>query len=333
MDIRKLDLNLLVLLDALMSESSVTRAAQRVHLSQPAMSAALNRLREIFDDPLLVRVAGGMEPTRKAREVIVPVREALTTIQRAVTPTVAYDPRFAERTFAVAASEYASFVIMPDLAQELERLAPRINLAIVRLNLADPLEPLRSGAVDAVIAAYAGEGSYIHRSVLFTERYVCIAKKHHPRIFGHLTLRQFIQCSHVVIRQQTGGVAGIVDALFHKLGKPRKNPISLPDLLALPHIITQTEHIATVAERVATSLIKQFPLQLLPHPVRKDQFPVSQFWHERMHSDPIHCWLRELIQEVCRGLDSPMRRNSELSAPQLHAPPNRNRKRRVQGER
>src|SRR5690349_13212552 len=126
MDIRKLDLNLLVLFDALITESNVTRAANRVHLSQSAMSSALNRLRDIFQDPLLVRVARGMEPTRKARELIVPIREALAKIETAVTRTVPSDVSVVERTFSIAASEYVSFVVMPSLSRQLEKLAPGI---------------------------------------------------------------------------------------------------------------------------------------------------------------------------------------------------------------
>jgi DNA-binding transcriptional LysR family regulator len=304
MDIRKLDLNLLVMLDVLVAEGSVTRAAKRVHLSQSAMSSALNRLRQALDDPLLVRAERGMEPTRKARELIGPVREALARIESVISPPMPADVESVERTFVIAASEYVSFVVVPALSRELERLGPRLSLSVVRLDPNDPLAPLHSGAVDLVIAAHASERPNIHSHILLSDKYVCIARKRHATIRGRLSMAQFVASSHVVIRHQTGGIGGIVDDLFLLMGKPRKTAITLPDLSAGPHIVMETEFIMATANRIAISLRKQFPIQILAHPVRRDQFEVSQFWHQRTHTDAMHRWFRETIHRVCKELDS-----------------------------
>jgi DNA-binding transcriptional LysR family regulator len=303
-DIRRIDLNLLVLFDALIAEGNVTRASRRVHLSQPAMSAALKRLRETFSDPLLVRGERGMEPTRKAKELIGPVRDALARIEAIVTPSVHSDVASVERSFVVAGSEYVSLVVLPALGRELEMLAPKISLSVVNLDPSDPLAPLDSGSVDLVIAAYSGERPNIHSRILFSDKYVCIARKDHPVIRGRLSMAQFVAASHVVIRRQTGGLGGIVDDLFSQMGTPRKTAVTLPGLLAGPRIVMETDFIMATANRVATALRKEFPLQVLAHPVRRDRFEVSQFWHQRMMSDVVHRWLRELISRVCASLNS-----------------------------
>lgn len=299
---RDIDLNLLHLLDLLVSECHVTRAAERANLSQPAMSAALKRLRDYYRDPLLLRTPRGMEPTRKAKEIVTPIRAALAQIRHANTSgSEPVDPRTVEKTFTIGTSEYGSLVVMPSLCREIDRLKAKLSISMVELEK-DPLEPLRSGAVDIVIAAGPTETTSIRRRRLFTDRYVCIARDGHPDIAGRITMKQFIDASHIRVRQRMGGKTGIVDSMFHDIGKVRRCAITLADFLAVPHIIADTDHVMTVAARVAQSLEKRFPIQIVPHPLRKDHFEICQFWHQRMDSDPVHAWMRNLIERVSRNL-------------------------------
>jgi len=302
-DIRKLDLNLLVLLDVLLSEASVTRAAKRVYLSQPAMSAALNRLRAVFDDPLLVRTRGGMEPTQRARELIGPVRSALASIRSVIEPPGALSARNLDRTFAIAATEYVSFLLMPPLVKELRQSAPDVALTIHRVDLVNPFEPLRLGSVDLVIGAHLNATASIHRSDLFSDTYVCIARKDHPRIKGRLTYAELLGTPQLIVQGQAGGMTGAVENVFRQRGLSRKPVITLPDYLAVPHIIMGTDLIMNVPERVAIALKKQFALQIVKHPFRRERFNVSQFWHQRSDADPVHRWLRDAMERVSMQIE------------------------------
>jgi DNA-binding transcriptional LysR family regulator len=303
MDIRKLDLNLLVLLDVLLSEANVTRAAQRVHLSQPAMSAALKRLRTAFNDPLLVRTRRGMEPTQKAKDLIGPVRAALGSIQAAIEPSGAVNESRLDRTFAIAATEYVSFLIMPPLIQTLRQVAPNVALTISRIDLNSPFEPLRLGNADLVIGAHLSATSLIHKSDLFSDTYVCIARKNHPRVASRLSYAQLLETPQLIVQGQVGGVTGAVENVFRQRGIPRKPVITLPDYLAVPHIIIGTDLIMNVAERVAVALIRQFPIQIVKYPFPRERFSVSQFWHQRSDAEPAHRWLRDTIERVSMKIE------------------------------
>ncbi len=308
MDIRKLDLNLLVLLDVLLSEANVTRAARRVHLSQPAMSAALHRLRATFHDPLLVRTRGGMEPTHRAKDLIGPVRAALAGIQAAIEPPSSISARELDRTFAIAATEYVSFLLMPPLIEELRRIAPNVALTISRIDLAAPFEPLRLGSIDLVVGAHLNATSFIHKSDLFSDTYVCIARNNHPRIKRKLSYTQLLETPQLIVQGQAGGITGDVENVFRSRGVSRRPVITLPDYLAVPHIIMRTDLIMHVPERVAVALEKQFPIKIAKYPFPRERFSVSQFWHQRSDTDPGHRWLRDAIERVSRDLEKQVMR-------------------------
>jgi len=303
MNIRRLDLNLLVVLDALLSEGSVTRAAGRVHLSQPAVSNALARLRSYFQDQLFVRRGGRLEPTRKARTLMQPVRDALSQLDRVLlSDPVTFDASRSAKSFRVATTDYANFVLLPSLLARLQVEAPSVVMDVCELDRSRPLDALLGNEVDLVLGSVSATSTYVHRADLFSDNYVCIARKGHPRIRKRLTLPQFLNNSHVVIRQQNGGTGGILDELLEQQGKHRAVSISLPQFFAAPYIVMKTDSLMTVTARIGRVLEEAYPLRVFEHPVGLRSFTIGQLWHQRTHTDPTHQWFRKAIFEVARTL-------------------------------
>jgi len=302
-NIRKLDLNLLVILDALLSEGSVTRAATHVHLSQPAVSNALSRLRIYFQDELFVRKGGKLEPTRKARSLILPVREFMQQFERVVLPQpLKLDPKNTRKTFRVAATDYVNFVLLPGLLERLQRDAPFVSIEVCELDRLRPLEALLQDEVDLVLGSVSATNPYVHRGDLFSDAYVCIARNTHTSIKKRLTLSQFTACRHVVIRQQNGGMGGILDELLQQQGRERSICVSLPQFFAAPHIVMKTDCLLTVPARIGRALEKAYPLRALKHPVGLRPFTIAQLWHQRTHTSPMHQWFRTAVFEAARKL-------------------------------
>ena len=302
-NIRRLDLNLLVVLDALLSEGSVTRAAGRVHLSQPAVSNALARLRIYFQDELFVRRGAKLEPTRKARALMQPIRDLLHQVDHVVLAhPVKFDPKRSVKTFRVAATDYVNFVLLPALLARLEIDAPSISIDVCELDRARPMDALLRDEIDLVLGSVSATNTYIHRADLFSDDYVCIARKGHPTIKKRLTLGQFVACSHVVIRQQNGGTGGILDEVLQQQGQHRLISISLPQFFAAPYIVMKTDALMTVTARIGLELEKAYPLRVLKHPVGLRPFTIAQLWHQRTHTDPTYQWFRKTIFDVARQM-------------------------------
>ena len=294
----RLDLNLLVVLDALLSEGSVTRAAQRLNLAQPTVSNALSRLREFFQDPLLERSGREMRPTNRGKQLMAPVREALTIIDRAVVKDEAFSPTTAVRTIRVAATDYVSAVILPPLLVYLRRVAPAIRVVISDVEAGNPLKPLEAAEIDLLIGAVGKTSPYIHRQDLFTDSWECVTRKGHPVLRGRITARQFREATHVEVRPQHGGTGGTIDELLAQSGAQRDVALSLPHLFAAPYVLLRSDLVLTVASRIAARLCKEFQLQALTHPLALKPFVVSQLWHQRTHSESCFSWFRKALAHV-----------------------------------
>jgi DNA-binding transcriptional LysR family regulator len=298
-----LDLNLLLALDALLSESHVTRAARAVGLSQSAMSHALARLREKLDDPLLVRTPRGMEQTARARALAAPLRAALLELDRAIAPASPFDPGRARHTFLLGVSDYEELTLVRPLLRRLAQEAPGIDLV---LRPSPPTQwevMLARGELDLVSrpapVSDAPEGSYFQR-LLVKDRFVVVARKGNPHTAGRLTLRRYVEAPHALVAPG-GTPRGLVDDLLAERGLARRIAVSVPHFLVAPHFVAESDLLLTLAERVARTYAPLLDLELHPLPLSLPGFAIHAVWHARLQHDPAQRYLRELLFQVARS--------------------------------
>jgi DNA-binding transcriptional LysR family regulator len=297
-----LDLNLILALDALLEERSVTRAAHRVGITQSAMSHALARLRAVTGDALLVRTPTGMMATARAEELGPPIRRALEGVATALRPPQAFDPKSAERRIRIGTGDYGEIVLLPRVVERLAKEAPRIDLRVVYLG--DSLAgTLRSGDVDLLLspvdAGEAGPGIYARK--LFDERFVCVVRRSHPLAGKKLTLARYVASSHALIAPR-GKEGSMTDDALARMGLSRRVAVTVPHFLVAPHIVARSDLVLTLPARVADMLAAPLGLEILKPPpeLGLDGFSMSAVWHERTHADPAQRWAREVFAEVAK---------------------------------
>ncbi len=307
MNLQTIDLNLLLVFEALMDERNVTRAAKRVGLSQPAMSNALARLRRTFDDPVLVRTPDGMAPTPRAQSLIAPVRAALGHLRGALEEKLAFDPAASQRIFHLQANDYVEMTVLAPMIAELRGQVSEIGLHIYRprslfqppsaVSLADSYD-LAIGFFPDALTLESG----VHSEVLWEEQNVCIARAKHPEIRGEISLAQYAEARHVAVFYKSQG-PGLIDSLLEQQGLSRHQAMLVPHFASVPLIVAASDLIATVPERLARQF-GHLKLQVLPVPMSIPPFRLTTLWHERYDADPAHLWLRGLIGATAAKLNS-----------------------------
>lgn len=292
-NLRRLDLNLLVTLDVLLSEHNVTRAARRLNFSQPSISVHLAKLRDIFGDPLLLPGPRGMKPTARAEELREPLRRALEALGRAVSPAQPFEPSKANQTWRVAATDYGeSTILLPALAG-LRALAPGTRLAVLEMNPARIARQAEQGEIDLAFHTVEGSPPGMRRRTLFAERYVLAGRADHPRLKRKPGLKQFCALEHVLVSSDGGGFHGVTDAALARVGLSRRVALSVPHFLFMVSVLQSTDLVAMLPER----LVRGNPaLKAVEPPVDVPGYEMAMLWHERSHRDPAHQWLREHIQ-------------------------------------
>lgn len=303
MNLRTLDLNLLRVLDALVDARHVTRAAERLHLSQPAMSNALARLRSAIDDPVLVRSKGGMVPTPRALALAGPVRAALASLEQALRAGVAVVPAELKQTLTVAMADYYGLILLPPLLNRLRQVAPGVKLSVLNLNPATVSRELAEGRLDLAIGVLHDlVPDNLCASFVFADNFVCIARPGHPAVPGRLTLKKFLALPHALISPRGGSFVGVVDEELARQGLRREVVVSVPQFMLLPAVIRETDLIATMPRRLAQHASTGGALQLLKPPVALAGYDVHQVWHPRTDADPVQRWLRGVVDEVAQAL-------------------------------
>lgn len=292
MDSKRLDLNLLVTLEALLVEQNVTKAAARLHLSQPAVSAQLSRLRDVFDDPLLVPAQRGMTPTAKALELLVPLRQALDQV-RATVALQDFDPARAQFTVTIACTDYLQAAVVGPLAVGLRAKAPGVRVALRNLDTAQLEAQMTRGDVDLALMTPAAAPPSLRSRHLFDERYVLIGRHGHPRLRGAITVAEFAQLEHVIVSLRGGDFETPVDNAMAALGHKRHVVLSAASFLFVPDIVSQSDFVALVPERLVRDRADK--LQMLDCPFPVEGFAVGMVWHERSHAHSGHRWIREAL--------------------------------------
>ncbi|MDI2594301.1 LysR family transcriptional regulator [Pseudomonas sp. 681] len=293
-DLRRVDLNLLVILDALLSEQHVTRAAERLHLSQPAVSHALARLRDLLGDPLLVRAGAHLVATARALELMAPLAEALAQVQSLLVPD-AFDPAAAKRTFRLAMSDYGAAIILPGLIRKLRREAPGIDLQISHASREGMLDGVLNGDIDVAAGVFPELPNEVHSVPLFEEHYVCLVDRHSLPGDGTLDLATYLARPHVLLEMRGSGTPEIERALTG-IRERRHVAISLPHWSVAPGVISGTDLILTVAARGLRN-IDQASLTVVPPPFEIPSFSFVLAWHKRRGGDQALKWLMGRIEE------------------------------------
>ena len=293
MDIRNIDLNLLVALDALLAERSVSRAAVRLHLSQPAASALLARLRELFGDPLLLRSARGMLPTPRALELLGPVRRVLDEIDAIVQPKAAFDAASAKQTFTLSASDYVEYTLLPTLVDYLEHKAPGVRLEVRPLDLQLVAKQMENGDVDLCITGLQNAPAGLHVRPLYTERIVSVVRRNHPGVGARLTLDIFCSLEHIQVSVRGSWFSNRIDEALTAVGRKRRARLAVPHFLLIPEIVARSDMISALPERLARGYAKR--LRIFEPPLDLQGFTVGEIWHERNQRDPAQQWLRDLL--------------------------------------
>lgn len=297
---KRFDLNLLKTLAVLLEERQVSRAAVRLNLTQSAVSHALQRLREQFDDPLLVRRGQQMVPTARAEALARQLDDALISIDRMVGP-VEFDPRTASGTLRIATTDYGSSIILPHVVRALAGSAPRLSVAYTDLSEA-MFEQLQSGFIDL---ALSGQESYrgMKAETLFIERFVVMVRADHPCRNSPMTLDDYTAWPHVVIDLVHSRLLGI-DRTLKRLGLARTIGVRLPHFLAAPFLAQHSDLLVPVPERLASMYARTLGLKLLEPPPELDlgHFDYVQMWDARRNADPAHVWLRGLVKACVRDI-------------------------------
>jgi DNA-binding transcriptional LysR family regulator len=298
-DLRRIDLNLLVILDALLSEQHVTRAAERLHLSQPAVSHALARLRDLLGDPLLVRAGSNLVPTARALELVAPLAEVLAQVQSLLAPNT-FDPANTRRTFRVAMSDYGAAIILPGLIRALRREAPGIDLQISHASREGMLDGVLNGDIDVAAGVFPELPNELRSTPLFEEHYVCLLDRESLPANGQLDLPTYLSRPHVLLEMRGSGTPEIERTLT-ALRERRRVAISLPHWSVAPQFIRDTDLILTVASRGLRDIDQQ-ALIVVPPPFEIPPFTFVLAWHKRRGGDQALNWLNRRIEEgIVRG--------------------------------
>jgi len=297
MDTKNLDLGLLVTLEALLAERNVTRAARRLNLSQPALSARLARLREALGDPLLIPAQRGMVLTQRALELMQPLHEALEGVRRVVEQGAPIDPATMRATLVIAASDYVQYALLARFSVALRAEAPMVRIAWRALDVTALTMQLERGEVDLALAAPEHAPAAMRQRRLYEEGYAVIARQGgHPTVQGGLDLDVFCALDHVVVSPQGGGFAGPTDAALEAIGRRRTVVLSTSGFLIVPEIVSRSDMIALVPRRITEGWSGW--VQVLEPPLAIPGFVIASIWHERTTTHPAQSWLRDRLAEL-----------------------------------
>ena len=298
MDLHGIDLNLLVAFDALMQERSVTKAGIRIGRTQPAMSAALSRLRALFKDELLVRGPGGLQPTPRAVDLAGPLQQALAEIQKTLSFTQSFEPSASSLTFTLGLSDHPAFVLLPELMQRLAEIAPGITLQVRNFSARDDaVEMLDSGEADVAIGVPSAATGRILTRPLFEERFVCILRKGHRLAGAPLDLEGFLSLGHLLVSPENDRF-GHVDAELARRGLKRRLALTLPHMYAAPLLVAQSDMISTLMTGVVRASGRAAELTELEPPVELPTMAFVMSWHRRNDAHPAQRWFRETISAL-----------------------------------
>lgn len=295
--LRNIDLNLLVVLDALLTEKHVTRTGLRLHLSQPAISHSLNKLRVLLDDPLLIRQGNEVVLSALAQNLQAPLKDILGQIETLLGQSIDFVPVDSQRTFRVAMSDYGAAIVLPKLIVQLRAQAPGTSLVVIQDSRLGMLEQVEQGKIDLAVGVFAALPADVSIDVLFEETFTCLLNRRSLPENGVLDLDSYLARPHLLVSTD-GSTQGEVDNVLRSQGLQRRVAVNVPHWGAAPGMIADTDLILTVATRTLDNLPLGDTLVALAPPLTVAPFNYVQVWHNRFNQDPAHRWLRELVKQV-----------------------------------
>jgi DNA-binding transcriptional LysR family regulator len=326
-DLSNFNLNLLVALDALLRECSVTGAARRARVTPSAMSHSLAELRALVGDPLLVRTGRGMTLSPRAEGLRLPLQRVLVDTSRLLESGTRFDPATARRHFVLAAPDFLTVLLASRIADTLRARAPGVTLELVPTERRGNAWRLETGEIDLALGAVVAEAPGIRRMDLCTEGFACAARRGHPDIDGALSLDQYVATPHLVITLGDDARPTWIDEALAARGRSRHVALRVRSFLAAPLVVAATDLLMTGPSMLIRHFAALVPLQVLEPPIALPTYPEEAFWHERFDGDAAHAWLRDTVREATRTLGigrAPERRTWDL------APSHERRSRRVE---
>ena len=296
MNLRSVDLNLLVALDALLTEMHVTRAAERVSLSQPAMSNALGRLRHVFKDELLVRTSAGMQATPRALELAEPVRRILRSVERVFDSEGGFNPLTSTRSFTVRMSDLLGQMLLPPLYSVIERAAPSIQLDVIHLPPQRTTEALEKDEIDVAVSMGLVHSTSIHSTTLMTDQMVCVMRKDHAIAAEDLTLDRFLGERHLKVSMSPTDMR-FVDDILAKQGLSRRLALNVPHWMLVPRVLEHSNMIAVMPGLFAQATVGD-GLVVRDLPLSSPPFEWSAYWHRRHQGDQAIAWLVARLRDA-----------------------------------
>ena len=295
--LRNIDLNLLVVLDALLTEKHVTRTGARLHLSQPAISHSLSKLRVLLDDPILIRQGSEVVLSALAQNLQAPLKEILSQIEILLGKSIDFVPANSHRTFRLAMSDYGAAIVLPKLLRQLRVEAPNTTLVVTQDSRHGMFEQIAQGKIDLALGVFPHLTADISSEVLFEETFSCLLDRSTLPASGQLDLDNYLLRPHISVSVD-GCTNGEIDRLLRAEGLQRRIAVSVPHWRTAPSMISNTDLILTVATRTLDNAPLDDDLVSLSPPLPIPPFPFVQIWHNRFGEDPAHIWLREQVRQV-----------------------------------
>lgn len=295
----KTDLNLLRVLHVILEERNLSKAAKRLHLTQPALSRSLVRLRDEFNDPLFVRTSSGMLPTPFAQALEPELRSTLEKLDSLYQRPEAFRPEAATGVVRIATTDYFEQVVWTELIGKLSAAAPNLTFVTQLVGGELPYEAMRSGSINLAIAGYFTDvPAAMKMQKLFEDTFTVVARHQHPLVKKRLTLEQYLECGHVLISPR-GDLSGAVDRALQKQRKHRHIAASVAGFLSSGSVVANSDLLLTAPSLLAAQFARSLPVQAFAPPLDLPIIKVVQVWHERFHQDPLLTWVRQMIADHC----------------------------------
>jgi DNA-binding transcriptional LysR family regulator len=302
MHISRVDLNLFIVFEAIFAEGSLTRASLKMNLTQPAISHALGRLRQLFDDPLFERQGHVMVPTPLARSIIEPVRQALRGFEVTLNGVERFDPASSERTFSVALRDVLEASVLPPLMAGMAHSAPSVGLNALQVGRRELESELAAGTLDAAIDILLPLSSDVRHTRLLRDNTVVLVRRGHPLVRdGALDMESYLQLEHIMASSRRRG-PGLEDFELSRMGLQRRIRLRCQHYFAACRVVSQTDLALTIPERLAQVVNGQFDNQILPFPLAMPSLDIYLYWHANVDNDPANVWLRQHLTDVTAAL-------------------------------
>jgi DNA-binding transcriptional LysR family regulator len=300
MNDERFDLNLLTVFDAVMTELNVTRAAQHLHMTQPAVSNALKRLRHLVNDELFTKVPNGVSPTPKAIEIWLPIRDALTQIRQTLEPDE-FEPTTATVTFTIAMNDFSAALVLPRLIGVLEKLAPQVDVRTMPTTNVNAAMLLEQAEIDLALGVFPNPVARLRSQTLFRSSFVCMMRRGHPLAAEPLTLARYVEAKHLLVTL-TGESTGFIDLMLQECGLKRRIALTVNQFAVAPQIVAASDLITVLPTRLLATgeLVEQ--LHFVLPPIEIAPTTLKMMWHERQHRNLAQVWLRSQLIELCQTL-------------------------------